>query len=407
MNCVRSGVLCVLTVVFIGITASWSPARTQARSAAEHLTTGVAHLEQGDHLMALMTLNEVVSPESAADATMVAQAHAYRAQASFGLNQPERARAAALLALKADRAIVISTPRFSAAVVALFEELRRPSTQNPEDAGEDAEKSGRYEDAFLAYLRAFQELSDPPPAAADARLRERIIRVERLLLTAPIIPPEAQTHLAKAQEILAAEAVLGGAGTASSQAAAIELRKAITIAPWWPEATFTLAGVLQKLQRVDEALVNLNLYRLADPDGYAAAISARTGAPSDRTPARKPAVAPPAPPRASIYIYWPRQARGTGTPKVSCDGFHVANLKNRHFVLLHLAPGTHKIQIDRRSLDMSFEAGETYYVRAFVGGYPARRQMRQMTPVDAIAELNDKDMSPNEPRLTYSSECKR
>ena len=382
----------------------------QARTPADHLKAGIAHIEAGDFLVGLMTLNEVVSPGSSAGVELVAAAHVYRAQANLSLNQPERARAAALLAMKMDSAIVVNAPLFPAGVVALFDDLRRASTVNPEEAGQAAEKAGRYEDAFLAYLRAFQSLSDPAPAADDRRLRERIIEVARVLKAEPVIPSEAQAHFAKAEELLAAEALLGGLGTASSDAAATELRRAIRIAPWWPEATFKLAGVLQKLQRVDEALTNLALYRLADPDGYAAAMSAKSGPPAERAPARiapAPPRAPVAPARASIYIYWPRQVRGAVAPKVSCDGFHVADLRNRHFVLLQVTPGMHNIQIDTRTLAISFQAGQTYYVRVNVGGFGARREARQVMAEEATPELNDKDMSANEQQRTYSNECKR
>lgn len=401
----RSGTLSVFACVLL-IAVPISPrVRAQTRTPAEHLTAGIAQLEAGDFLMGLMTLNEVVSPTANADAAMVARAHAYRAQANLGLDQPERARAAALLALQADPSLIVSAPPFSPAVAGLFEGLRHPSTTAPEAAGLAAEKSGRHREAFLAYLNAFQSLPQPPSGADDRRLRERIIEVVRRLETAPTIPQEARTHFTRAEELLAAQTLLGGSGTASSEAAAAELRQALSVAPWWPEATFTLAAVLQKLQRFDEAVVNLNLYRLADPEGYSAGIAARSGAPAKSASARIATPAPVAPKAASIYIYWPRQVRGNGKRKVRCDGFHVADLENRHFVLVNVTPGTHNIKVNNRALPLSFEAGRTYYLRTSVGGYPARLQFRQVAPDEGASDLNDKDMSANDPRRTYSTAC--
>jgi tetratricopeptide (TPR) repeat protein len=354
-----------------------------------------------------MTLNEVVAPAAKADAAMVARAHAYRAQANLGLEEPERARAAARLALEVDPSIVVAAPPFSPAVVALFEGLRGPSTADPETAGLLAEKSGRYQDAFLAYLSAFQRLPEPVPADDDRRLRERIIEVVRRLTATPTIPQEARARFTKAEELLAAEALLGGAGTAASTAAAAELRAAIRVAPWWPEATFKLAGVLQKLQRVDDALINLNLYRLAAPEAYAAAMNPNGSAAAAMTPARvaPPAVEPAVPKRASIYVYWPRGLRGNGERKVLCDGFHVADLENRRYILLDVMPGSHTIKLNDKTLAVSVEAGREYYLRTYVGGYPARLMFKEAPADQGLTDLNDKTMSANVPRLTYSGEC--
>jgi len=403
----RSGRLRVFACALLIAVAISPRVRAQTRTPAEHLRIGIAQLEAGDFLIGLMTLNEVVSPTANADAAMVARAHAYRAQANLGLEEPERARAAARLALEVDPSIVVAAPPFSPAVVALFEGLRGPSTADPETAGLSAEKSGRYQDAFLAYLSAFQRLPEPVPADDDRRLRERIIEVVRRLTATPTIPQEARARFTKAEELLAAEALLGGAGTAASTAAAAELRAAIRVAPWWPEATFKLAGVLQKLQRVDDALINLNLYRLAAPEAYAAAMNPNDSAGVAMMPARvaPPALEAAAPKLASIYVYWPRGHRGNGKRKVLCDGFHVADLENRRYILLDVTPGTHTIKLNGKTLEVSAEAGRAYYLRTYVGGYPARIMFKEALADQGLTDLNDKDMSANVPRLTYSREC--
>lgn len=76
-----------------------------------------------------MTLNEVVSPTANADAAMVARAHAYRAQANLGLDQPERARAAALLALQADPSLIVSSAHQWADIPHDSSSVRSPLTK--------------------------------------------------------------------------------------------------------------------------------------------------------------------------------------------------------------------------------------------------------------------------------------
>ena len=270
-----------------------------------------------------------------------------------------------------------------------------------ERTAQTAEKLGLYPEAFAAYLRAYQNLPQPAPPAAEQRLRERIITVVNRLPEKPAVPVAATAHFAKATSLIDADTLLGGAGSAAMTTAAEELVNAIRLAPWWADATFKLATALQRLQRFDEAVINLNLYRLADPSGYAAAIAAKTGAPgaSKDAPAAKPAA-------ATVYIYWPKQVRGDGRPKVLCDGFHVADLRNRHFIVLNVAPGMHSIGIHDKALpQLSFESGQKYYLRANVSGFPARMDLLQATADEWEAELRGDDMKANDPRRTYSTQC--
>lgn len=273
-------------------------------------------------------------------------------------------------------------------------------TLEGEHMGQTAEKLGLDQDAFDIYIRAYHSLPDPAPAAAELRLRERIITVARRLPKKPIVPEAARVHFTKATSLIDAETLLGAVGTESMVTAAAELMSAIRLAPWWPEPTFTLATVLQKLQRFDEAVANLNVYRLADPDGYAAAIAAKTGV---RVPSREMAVARTEP--ATLYIYWPKQVRGDGRPKVMCDGFHVADIQNRHFVVLNVTPGTHSIGVHNKALALPFESGQKYYIRANVSGFPARIDIEQAAAAEGEAALRSDDMKANDPRRTYSIEC--
>ena len=403
----RSAAVRVTAAFLFGIATTLASLGAQAPTAAEHLKAGIAHIEAGDFLLGVMTLNEVIEPAAGATPTITAQAHVYRAQAYVELKNQERARAAAMLALDAQPGVEVTAPPYSPAVVALFADVRRTASLEPEAAGAAAEKAGHFEEAFRAYVRAYQSLPEPPSLDADRRLRERIIDVSLALPSEPAMPKEAAAHFAKATQLIEAEALLGGS-VASSEAAATELRRAIRLAPWWPEATLKLATVLQKLQRVEEALMNLGLYRAADPVGYAAATAAKTTA---AAPARVPPPSPPAaamPSTASVYIYWPPQSRNNGRPKVYCDGVHVADLQNKRFVLLDVNPGTHEIRFDKKTISVAFEAGGKYYLRASAEGhmqFAAGRTVRQVTAEEGAAEMHDEGVTSNDPRRTYATGC--
>lgn len=376
----------------------------QDQSAQANLDVGIRELRDGNFIRALVTLNDVIAKLSVGtgQSTILARAHAYEALAYTQLGDPDAAKASALLALTANPNIVLDPAEFTPAAIALFAGVRGPSTLDPEAAASAAEQSGRFQEAFVAYLRAFQSLPDPPPAAADTRLREKLITVARKLAAPPLVPQEARDHLRKAQDLADAEAILGGtSGTALQQA--IELRLAIHSAPWWPDPMIRLATVLQKLQRVDEALLNLNLYRLADPDGYAAMVG--RAAPK-AVPDAKAAVAAPAPVGpAVVYVYWPPQVRGGGRPKVYCDGFRVADLNDHHYVKLSVPAGMHTMKFHKDSLPVAFEPGQTYYLRAAAVGFPVHAELRMVTPAEGTAEIAEKNIEPNDAKKTYSNGC--
>ena len=384
-------------------------AQAQAPSAADNVAAGIKHLRTGDFFRAVLTLNEAVAQlaNQPGDPKMLARVHAFRAMAYTALDQPERARAAVTLALAADPAIAVSAGEFNPAVVALFAAAKAPAVANPEAAGQAAEQEGRGQDAFLAYLTAYRALPEPPTPADDQRLRERIIGVVRKLGTAPAIPPEAREHAAKADRLLEAEAILGTTAGASSQAAAAELRKAVRIAPWWAEPAFKLATVSQKLERVDEALLNLNLYRLADPDGYAATVArAAPTAPVATASLERAVPRPPGP--ATIYIYWPEQQRGGGRQKVLCNGKQVAELQNNRFVVLTAAAGTHDLVFRDKHVTAVVENGREYHYRASIEGqwrFAMGPDIRLTVTEAAKDEMRAQGMAPNDARRTRSTEC--
>jgi len=377
--------------------------QAQAPPAAANLATGISQIRAGDYFAALFTLNQVVRQTSAPseDSATLARAHAFRAMAYSGLGQSERARVAVMLALKADPNVAVGATDFSPATVALFAEARRPVSANPETAGQEAEQAGRFQQAFLSYLNAFQSLPEPPASADDQRLREKIIGVVRKLEAKPPVPQEARDHLRNAQDLLDAEAILGSAAGTASQQAAAELRQSIRIAPWWPDAIFRFATVLQKVQRVDEALVNLSLYRLADPEGYAAMVgrvAPKTGADRSATTAADAKSVGP----ATLYVYLLRGA----TSKIRCDGQPIADLEDFHYVKLNVSPGNHTIKVRDSEIVAAFEANREVYLRFSREGYPARYKLRLASPNEAPEELRKRSVVANDPKRTFSAECK-
>jgi tetratricopeptide (TPR) repeat protein len=379
----------------------------QDQSAQANLDAGIRELREGNFIRALVTLNDVIAKLSmgTGQSTILARAHAYEALAYTQLGDPDAAKTSALLALTASPNIVIDPVEFTPAAVALFAAVRGPSMLDPEAAAGAAEQSGRFQEAFVAYLRAFQALPDPPPAAADARLREKVIRVAQQLAATPLVPQEARDHLRKAQDLADAEAILGGtSGTALQQA--VELRQAIRLAPWWPDPMIRYATVLQKLQRVDEALLNLNLYRLADPDGYAAIVG--RAAPKALPEATAPAAIPTPVGPAVIYVYWPEQQRGGGRQKVMCNARKVADLQNNRFMILKAGAGTYHLTFRNNDVTAVVEGGREYYYRASIEGQFQFAQGAQLRPVSTDAakvEMREQKMKINDAKRTFGAEC--
>ena len=296
----------------------------------------------------------------------------------------------------------------SLAASMVFAQAQSNASADFEKAGQAAQQEGRFQDAFIAYLSAYQALPDPPSAEDDRRLRERIIRVVQRLDNQPSIPAAAREHASKADQLLDAEAILGATGGASSQSAVIELRSALRAAPWWAPPMLKLATVLQKLQRVDEALLNLNLYKLADPVGYLETLERAA-------PKTAPAPAPRAPPAAArstapamFYVYWPQQQRGSGRKKVACDAQNVAELRKNRYVALKAAPGSHTVTYDGQDVIVAAEPGAEYFFRASLEGHTAFTQgatLRQVAADIGKAEIKEQKTTINDAKKTFSTEC--
>ena len=99
-----------------------------------------------------------------------------------------------------------------------------------------------------------------PPSEADALLRERIIRLA-LALTPPVEVSEA-AH----QHFHRARVMMDSSSTPAAGALALnELAAALDEAPWWPDAYFESAGLLEKAGKPADAAAALDLYLVADP----------------------------------------------------------------------------------------------------------------------------------------------
>jgi hypothetical protein len=108
-------------------------AHAQTPSVTANLATGIGQVRAGDFFTALFTLNQVVrqASERPEDAPTLARAHAFRALAYEGLNQPDRAKAAVDLAIAADPNVALSPAEFSTRTIALFDAARRGGSAAP------------------------------------------------------------------------------------------------------------------------------------------------------------------------------------------------------------------------------------------------------------------------------------
>lgn len=373
-----------------------APIFAQAPTVAEALR----QLQAGDAFRALLTLNGLVA-QAGTDTATVARAHALRAMAFLQQNQPERALAAVALALKTQPAFVPSATELNAETLALFETARAPKTADPEGDAQRAERAGNFQSAFLSYLAAYQALPDPPSAADDRRLREGIIRVVQKLPTPPVIPPAAQEHARKAAQLVDAEAILGGPAGTSSRAAVAELLQAVRLAPWWPEATLQLATAYQRLARTDDALANLNLYKLADPDGYAARAKPATAAAPPA--AGRATVAPRAVVPASITVYRTQVFMGGGTFSIECNGDTVAELENGRSVTFEAPPGEHLLYLPDLLEKIVVAGGERLYF--FIDYGFSTVKARKVAANEALAHMKEKGVRPDEARRKLLPGC--
>lgn len=114
--------------------------------------------------------------------------------------------------------------------------------------------------AFDSSWAVLRRAGPRPPSQADALLRERIIRLALALTPPPELPDGAQQHFHRAR------VVLDSASTPqAAQMALAEFGAALDQAPWWPDAYYESAGLLEKTGRPADAAAALDLYLVADP----------------------------------------------------------------------------------------------------------------------------------------------
>jgi hypothetical protein len=260
-----------------------------------------------------------------------------------------------------------------------------------EAAAMAAEEAGQLDEAFQHYVAALRALPDPPPDDADLRLRERILKLVRQSGSSLPVPPEARAELEKGRSLVEAHDALGSAGeTGGLEAGSAAFRRAVRLAPWWPEAALEYARVLQKLKQYELAAANLRLHRLAQPEA-----------------AGDVAAAAPAPaPSATVYVYWPKQFAGSGQPnRMECNGKVVAKLQKGRFVLLTLAPGAYTLEFGQK-VSMEFAAGKEYYVRASYGGFPKHKVFRMASREEATAEMQKDRMTLGDADHIFDTQCR-
>jgi tetratricopeptide (TPR) repeat protein len=105
-----------------------------------------------------------------------------------------------------------------------------------------------------------QYVADLQKNPSDYPLREKIIRHVQTMKPAPAIPEEAR------RQYIMGKTLFEDARNVKDFNDAIEkFRKALLIAPWWPEANRDLGMALQAAQQYDEAIRMLKLYIAGNP----------------------------------------------------------------------------------------------------------------------------------------------
>jgi TonB family protein len=114
--------------------------------------------------------------------------------------------------------------------------------------------------AFDSTWALLRKAGPKPPSQADALMRERIIRLA-LALTPPVeVSAEADRHFHRARVVMDSSSTPAASGMALE-----ELAAALNEAPWWADAYYESAGLLEKAGRPADAAVALDLYLVADP----------------------------------------------------------------------------------------------------------------------------------------------
>lgn len=144
-------------------------------------------------------------------------------------------------------------------IVALTFVVHATALADAESDGRAAEQAGRHREALSQYVSALQ--SAPSGSDKDFALRRKIIEVAGKVKPAPAIPEEATRFLARGRA-----AVSAAKDEQGFQRAANEFHQALKLVPWLADGYYNLGVVLDKAGRYAEAIQNLKLYLLANPN---------------------------------------------------------------------------------------------------------------------------------------------
>ena len=100
-----------------------------------------------------------------------------------------------------------------------------------------------------------QYVSDLQRNPGDSALREKIIKLAQAMNPSPAIPEEARRHYVLAKTLFEGAKELDDLNDSVA-----EFRKALLVAPWWPEANRDLGLVLEAAGQFDEATTYVKLY---------------------------------------------------------------------------------------------------------------------------------------------------
>jgi TonB family protein len=142
----------------------------------------------------------------------------------------------------------------------------RPTTKGnmvlrPDSIMPSAQGQRRLRALLHGHLHQLQALGSRRPSAADAPVRQRIIREADHLDSPPAIPPHALNSLAQADSLLgrAAEVPSAAERRRLAEKAAAEAGRAMQGAPWWNTPYRALARALELLQQQREAALNFEI----------------------------------------------------------------------------------------------------------------------------------------------------
>jgi tetratricopeptide (TPR) repeat protein len=137
-------------------------------------------------------------------------------------------------------------------------EDRQEEIRIAEQAGDTAQAAGDRRKAFDAYAAALSGAwSDDE---ASVRVRSKFMPLVAARQDLPSPPEEARRRMVRAKALLKDAQDSGGYDRAGA-----EMMLAIAAAPWWADAYYNLGLVQEKSGYRDDAMSNLKLYLLANP----------------------------------------------------------------------------------------------------------------------------------------------